>query len=240
MNRRPVGVSRWDIAAIGSLGVVGFALSYDALQQMAEAIHIRGQLTYAFPVVVDGFVAYGTRALVLLREAQWTARAYTWTLFFGATGTSVWANALHAVRLNEQNIGQASGLHLGDVAVGALSTIAPLALAGAVHLGIIVTRHGGEQADPASDAAQPSLTIPATVTFGRPAGADDAPNLEPPIPTRSEAITRNARAELTDGTDRTPSRSAEEKLAAHRRGSRLRDRITSRILRRTQHPPVRP
>ncbi|MFD0561822.1 hypothetical protein ACFQ2M_07080 [Kitasatospora saccharophila] len=36
---------------------------------MAQAIHIRGQLTYAFPIVVDGFIGYGVRALVLLQEA---------------------------------------------------------------------------------------------------------------------------------------------------------------------------
>lgn len=60
-----------DRLAVALLGVIGFALSYDALQQMAVAIHVRGPLTYVFPLIIDGFVAYGVRALLVLREAPW-------------------------------------------------------------------------------------------------------------------------------------------------------------------------
>ncbi|MGF6829468.1 hypothetical protein P3T36_004527, partial [Kitasatospora sp. MAP12-15] len=133
-------ISGWDAAAIGILGTVGAVLSYDALQQMAVAMHVRGPLTYLFPAVIDGFIAYGVRALLVLREAPWQARAYAWSLFTGATSTSIWANALHAVRLNEQtSLNQ--GLRLPNTAVGFLSTLAPLALGGAVHLYIVMARH---------------------------------------------------------------------------------------------------
>ncbi|WP_370219765.1 DUF2637 domain-containing protein, partial [Kitasatospora sp. GAS1066B] len=133
-------ISGWDAAAIGILGTVGAVLSYDALQQMAVAMHVRGPLTYLFPAVIDGFIAYGVRALLVLREAPWPARAYAWSLFTGATSTSIWANALHAVRLNEQtSLNQ--GLRLPNTAVGFLSTLAPLALGGAVHLYIVMARH---------------------------------------------------------------------------------------------------
>ncbi|GJF32601.1 hypothetical protein KNE206_53010 [Kitasatospora sp. NE20-6] len=238
INRR-ANVSPWDIAAIGVLGAFGFALSYDALQQMAQAIHVRGQLSYAFPVVVDGFIAYGVRALVLLREAPWTARAYTWALFASATGTSVWANALHAIRLNEQ-AGQAKSLRLGDVAVGSLSTIAPLALAGAVHLGIIITRHGGAQpqTNPASD--QQPASSPEAITLGR--ITDPTPSLRKaaPVETLDHSASQTTRAELTTGTDRPYApRSAADKLRAHRQGTRLRDRLAARIRRRTDlNPPA--
>lgn len=67
----------------------------------AVAIHIRGFLTYLFPLVIDGFIAYGIRALLVLRDAPLRARLYVWTLFGTATAASIWANALHAVRLNE-------------------------------------------------------------------------------------------------------------------------------------------
>ncbi|WP_157876005.1 DUF2637 domain-containing protein [Streptacidiphilus griseoplanus] len=143
MNTEPAPTSRvsaWDVIAIAMLGGAGCALSYDALRQMAEAIHVRVQLTYVFPAVIDGFIAYGVRALVLLRTAPWRARAYTWILFGASTAASIWANALHAVRLNEQSAVR-SGLRLGDFTVGVLSTLAPLALAGAVHLYIVVARH---------------------------------------------------------------------------------------------------
>lgn len=132
-------VSGWDRAVVIALGGAGCALSYDALQQMAVAIHIRGFLTYLFPLVIDGFIAYGVRALLVLRNAPLRARLYVWTLFGTATAASIWANALHAVRLNDDTLG-GTGLRLGDPVVAVLSTIAPLALAGAVHLYILIAR----------------------------------------------------------------------------------------------------
>ncbi|MFJ9841724.1 DUF2637 domain-containing protein [Kitasatospora sp. NPDC101155] len=140
-------VTGWDRAVVIALGAAGCALSYDALQQMAVAIHVRGFLTYLFPLVIDGFISYGVRALLVLRDAPLRARIYVWTLFGAATGASLWANALHAVRLNEQS--SAAGLRLGDTVVAVLSTIAPLALAGAVHLYILIARGQVNLADPA-------------------------------------------------------------------------------------------
>ncbi|MEU9319544.1 DUF2637 domain-containing protein [Streptomyces sp. NPDC048295] len=132
-------ISGWDRAVVIALGGAGCALSYDALQQMAVAIHIRGFLTYLFPLVIDGFIAYGIRALLVLRDAPLRARLYVWALFGTATAASIWANALHAVRLNADAVA-GTGLRLGDMVVAVLSTIAPLALAGAVHLYILIAR----------------------------------------------------------------------------------------------------
>jgi hypothetical protein len=123
---------------IALLGTVGFALSYDALRQMAAAIHVRNLLTYTFPLVIDGFIAIGVGALFILQTAPLPARLYVWALVGAATATSVWANALHAIRLNQQAPG--TGLHLGDTTVAVLSAIAPLALAGATHLHILIAR----------------------------------------------------------------------------------------------------
>ncbi|WLW56903.1 DUF2637 domain-containing protein [Streptomyces sp. YU58] len=139
-------VTGWDRAVVIALGGAGCALSYDALQQMAVAIHVRGLLTYLFPLVIDGFIAYGIRALLVLRDAPLRARLYVWTLFGTATAASIWANALHAVRLNEENT-SAAGLRLGDTVVAVLSTIAPLALAGAVHLYILIARGSVKDSD---------------------------------------------------------------------------------------------
>ncbi|WP_316527534.1 DUF2637 domain-containing protein [Kitasatospora brasiliensis] len=133
-----VHVTGWDRGVVIALGGAGCALSYDALQQMAVAIHVRGLLTYLFPLVIDGFIAYGVRALLVMRDAPLRARMYVWLLFGTATGASLWANALHAVRMNEQSA--TTGLRLGDSVVAVLSTIAPLALAGAVHLYILIAR----------------------------------------------------------------------------------------------------
>ncbi|MEV0915702.1 DUF2637 domain-containing protein [Streptomyces sp. NPDC049967] len=132
-------ITGWDRAVVIALGGAGCALSYDALQQMAVAVHVRGLLTYLFPLVIDGFIAYGIRALLVLRDAPLRARLYVWTLFGTATAASIWANALHAVRLNDEAVA-GTGLRLGDTVVAVLSTIAPLALAGAVHLYILIAR----------------------------------------------------------------------------------------------------
>ncbi|WP_234441628.1 DUF2637 domain-containing protein [Streptomyces sp. WM6386] len=139
---------------IALLAVFAFALSYDALRQMAVAIHVRWLLTYAFPLVIDGFIAIGVAALVMLRAAPTRSRVYVWILVGVATVTSIWANALHAVRLNQQTR-PGDGLRLDDLTVGALSAIAPLALAGAVHLYIVIHRHPTAHgpADVARDAA---------------------------------------------------------------------------------------
>nr|WP_309505893.1 DUF2637 domain-containing protein [Streptomyces sp. LP05-1] len=120
------------------MAVAAFALSYDALRQMAAASHIHRVLTYAFPLVIDGFIAIGVGALLVLRTAPVRSRRYVGALVGVATFTSIWANVLHAVRLNQQT--QRDGLALDNITVGVISGIAPLALAGAVHFYLIVQR----------------------------------------------------------------------------------------------------
>jgi hypothetical protein len=134
------GMTAWDGTAIIVLGTAGFAFSYDALRQIAIAIHARQTLSYVFPVFIDGFIAYGVRAILLLRHRHFGARLYAWFLFLAATGASLGANALHAITLNHGPRASRSALHLGDGVVGGLSTLAPLALAGSVHLYILMAR----------------------------------------------------------------------------------------------------
>lgn len=142
-------VTGWDRAAVVGLGTAGCVLSFSALQQMAVAIHVRPALCWLFPLAIDGFIAYGVRALLVLRAAPLRARLYVWLLFGTATAVSVWANALHAVRLNQETTA-VTGLRLGDQVVAVLSTVAPLALAGAVHLYILIAR-GPDSRPPVND-----------------------------------------------------------------------------------------
>jgi hypothetical protein len=157
----------WDRLAVLLLGAAGCVLSYDALRQMAFAIHVRPALTYLFPVVIDGFIAYGVRALLVLRDAPLRARLYVWTLFATATLASIWANALHAIRLNQLPT-TGTELCLGDTTVGVLSTLAPLALAGATHLHILITRHGGT---PATTSGHPTDSAPQPIPAAEPVPA---------------------------------------------------------------------
>ncbi|WP_398863171.1 DUF2637 domain-containing protein [Streptomyces sp. C11-1] len=127
---------------VALMAVAAFALSYDALRQMAAASHIHRVLTYAFPLVIDGFIAIGVGALLVMRTAPVRSRRYVGALVGVATITSIWANVLHAVRLNQQT--HRDGLTLDNITVGVISAIAPLALAGAVHFYLIVQRRPTE------------------------------------------------------------------------------------------------
>jgi hypothetical protein len=208
----------WDRAAVALLGAAGCTLSYDALQQIAITIHVRPALTYLFPLVIDGFIAYGVRALLVLRDAPFRARLYIWTLFATATTASVWANALHAVRLNQQT--RTTGLHLGDTTVGILSTIAPLALAGAVHLHILITRHDA-----------PITHVPAPLP-------PEAPQLAEPTPDDDEAITHDLTPEANQSPDesvrrigRPPSAELDELLALVRPVFTAHENPTRNVIR---------
>lgn len=155
----------WDRAAIAGLATAGFVLSYDALRQMAAASHVRPLLTWLFPLIVDGFIAYGVRALLLMRGERRAARVYVWLLLAVATGASIWANVLHAVVLNQRALAftsgpsphsDSAGLRLDNTVVGILSALAPLALAGAVHLHTLIHQPHSDTATSTETAA----TIP--------------------------------------------------------------------------------
>ncbi|MFF4780731.1 DUF2637 domain-containing protein [Streptomyces griseorubiginosus] len=216
----PVGF--WDRLAIVVLGLAGCALSYDALQQMAVAIHIRGLLTYLFPLVIDGFIAYGVRALLVLSEAPLRARLYVWVLFGTATAASIWANSLHAVRLNQQTVH--TGLRLGDTVVAVLSTLAPLALAGAVHLYILITRHhpgaghGSDQTEEVSreQTMHHSLASAPASDRTRPADHPEAPSGRrhgPTSQTGAESLDQSVAA--GQGHQRTRDQTTETAPADH-------------------------
>jgi len=169
----------FDRLVILLLGACGCILSFDSLRQVALATHVRPDLSYLFPVVIDGFIAYGVRAILLLRDAPRSARLYAWTLFGAATAASLWANSLHSVRLNSP------GTHvlvLGNHTVAVLSTIAPMALGGATHLHILVTRHGRTQQPESATAGMPSM--PPAVPEGIPAAERPAsrPGVRPTTP----------------------------------------------------------
>ncbi|MFJ8625609.1 DUF2637 domain-containing protein [Kitasatospora sp. NPDC093550] len=138
--RTQQGMTAWDRTAIIALGAAGFAFSFDALRQVAIAIHASETMSYLFPVFIDGFIGYSVRALLLLRHQPFSARAYVWFLFLTATAASLGVNALHAVTMNHGPQSGRSTLHLADGVVGVLSTLAPLALAGSVHLYILMAR----------------------------------------------------------------------------------------------------
>ncbi|MFE9171998.1 DUF2637 domain-containing protein [Streptomyces kebangsaanensis] len=189
------------------LAAVAFALSYDALRQMAVASHVRGLLTYLFPLVIDGFIAIGIVALLILRTAPLRSRLYVWTLVGLATSTSIGANVVHAIGLNE-----GTRLHLNNTTAGTLSAIAPLALAGAVHLYLVINRH---LAANSAMAEAPAATPPTTSATPRRSRqtihkqADDA-STAPPAKA-SNAPTPEAKSATTAPTAKRAPKAAQRK-----------------------------
>ncbi|MER5548492.1 DUF2637 domain-containing protein [Streptomyces sp. NPDC002589] len=221
------------------LAAVAFVLSYDALRQMAVATHIRGLLTYAFPLVIDGFIGIGIGAQLVLRSAPPRSRRYVGTLVALATGVSIWANALHAIRLNQQTRPD-GGLRLGDLTVGALSALAPLALAGAVHLYLIIRRHSTPHHQEASTTNHPEVPGPSNSGDDiRPAiPAEGQPDLPSGTAPESQPDSGNAVPAQTTPTPRRtgrpPNASLEELLAmarpvVERMGEVDRDAIAAEI-----------
>ncbi|MEU3772131.1 DUF2637 domain-containing protein [Streptomyces sp. NPDC032472] len=155
---------------VALMALAAFALSYDALRQMAAASHIHPALTYVFPLAIDGFIAIGIGALLVLRTAHLRARLYVAGLVSLATATSIWANVLHAVRLNQQT--GHTGLLLDDITVGVISAIGPLALAGAVHLCLIVQRR---PAHPEPQTPAPAINRPVRPRPGHGSAATPEP-----------------------------------------------------------------
>ncbi|MFD7782220.1 DUF2637 domain-containing protein [Streptomyces nojiriensis] len=223
-DRAAARITGWDRAAIVTLGAAACALSYDALQQMATAIHVRGFLTYLFPLVIDGFIAYGVRALLVMSTAPLTARTYVWTLFGSATAASIWANALHAIRLNQQQP-SAVGLRLGDLTVGILSTLAPLALAGSVHLYILIARRAGVSDVPGQSGDRDGRTVRQAVTRPATAGRLSGSPADRPGPDSRLPVTPEPRTVQLTGANRA----GDPNPAGGRSASAV-----------DQHPPVPP
>ncbi|MEV1081928.1 DUF2637 domain-containing protein [Streptomyces sp. NPDC050211] len=223
-------MTAWDRSAIILLGAAGFAFSYDALRQIAIAIHARESLSYLFPVFIDGFIAYGVRAIVLLRHQRFGARLYAWFLFLAATGASLGANALHAVTLNDGPQAGRSALHLADSVVGVLSTLAPLALAGSVHLYILMARtaelavpDGGPgpvrdevpklervAVQPGSPALVPTPTSGAGSLAAGPSATEEAPPSRVDLRKRETARDAEPRPESADATSSAGAADADE------------------------------
>lgn len=178
---------------VALLAVAAFALSYDALRQMAAASHIHRALTYAFPLVIDGFIAIGIGALLILRTAPLSSRLYVSALVGIATATSIWANVLHAIRLNQQALH--TGLALDDLTVGVISAIAPLALAGAVHFYLLVARRPTTPDRHNSERHNPEASHKPT------AGSKDSATAPPPA-TRADSVAEGAPKHVAETKDR--------------------------------------
>jgi len=105
------------------------ALSWSALTAFAASARIAPAITWVYPVVVDGQMAVGTAAALVLRHAPRRTRAYVWSLIIASIGVSVAGNAVHA-----------SGAVLPPAAAALASAVPAAALAASLHLLVVIVR----------------------------------------------------------------------------------------------------
>ncbi len=94
-DRDAVTVERAATAGVTALAAGSFALSYDALHQLAVANQVPKPLAWIWPLIVDGFIIVASLAILHAVQRQRTAR-YPWALLVAFSALSVAFNVLHA------------------------------------------------------------------------------------------------------------------------------------------------
>ena len=123
----------WTVIAAGILTAIvaaaAFAISFASLVYVGRAAGVTGQLAVAYPLTIDGLLAVGVLAAVVLRAARLRSRLFVWSLIFAAVGVSVIGNMAHA---------RAAG---GGWLAAAAGAVPPLALAVTLELLVMIVRH---------------------------------------------------------------------------------------------------
>lgn len=112
--------------------LAGAAISYDALAAAARDVGVTWQLSWLFPLSVDGMIAVATVAALEVRDL--VARAEVWALLAIAIAVSMAGNAAHARPGGPE-------LPVVPVPVRALwSAVPACAYAAALHLLVLIHR----------------------------------------------------------------------------------------------------
>lgn len=216
----PRGVRRALIAAsaVGALSValLAFAMSFDALTELARGAGIRAAIAWMWPVVVDGSMIVATAAALVLRSSPDRAtRVYPWTqlALFGLV--SVIGNGLHA-----HGADTGSGMQLpGPIAV-AVSGVPPVALLLSTHLLVMMLPrwrwtpedHEDAPADQSPATREPAQVV-ATPEPDRPAPAPE-PSVAPESDQQQPTPAGTAPTDQVDREPVTPTRAADPSAAA--------------------------
>ena len=122
---------RWSFAvAVGITTVIAaasFVLSFATLWDLATMAGLPRQLSWLWPVIVDGTILQATISVIALAShgGERSARKYFWAVLGVAALVSIASNALHAF------LGGGSQLH--PALAAAIATVAPVSLLAATH-----------------------------------------------------------------------------------------------------------
>jgi len=134
------------------VALVSFALSFYGLNDYGHTVmRLPVWLSPLVPLGVDLFSLCGIAATYLLRRAPGQVRAYSWLVFLVPTGLSVAGNLAH---------GESRALAQAGL-IGA--AVAPVILALATHLVVVVRRH--LETVSVSDSSGVSTVVPAEPEF---------------------------------------------------------------------------
>lgn len=154
------------------IGIASFVLSFAALWDLATMAGVPRQLSWLWPVIVDGTILQATISVIALAqfEGERSGRKFFWTVLVTAALVSIGANAMHAF------ISQTGTLH--PTLSAAIATVAPVSLLAATHgLGILVRVPAAVLEPDHRDATD---LVPATAPASAPASAVAAHTPPPP------------------------------------------------------------
>ena len=125
------GVLRWTFAgaiAISTvIAIASFVLSFATLWDLATRAGLPRNLSWLWPVIVDGTILQATISVIALApyESQRPARRFFWAVLATSALVSISSNGLHAF------ITGGSSLH--PALAAAIATVAPISLLAATH-----------------------------------------------------------------------------------------------------------
>lgn len=153
-----VRVGRWVILAATTgtvlIGIGAFWLSFTALADLAHRSGIAAELSWIWPLIVDGVIVVATISVVALSRYGRGATRYAWLLLAGGAAVSVSANVTHAT--------VAAAAEVPDVLAAMVASIPPIVLLAITHLTVVLTRY--RHSDTAA-AEPPAPQRPAAVAF---------------------------------------------------------------------------
>lgn len=158
------------------IGIASFVLSFAALWDLATMAGVPRNLSWLWPVIVDGTILQATISVIALAHVdQHGGRRFFWAVLVIAAMVSVGANAMHAF------ISQAGTLH--PALSAAIATVAPVSLLAATHgLGILVRV---PTAQPPAAVATPTATTTDPLTTRTPATTTTAAATPLPVAARA-------------------------------------------------------
>ncbi|OCI32817.1 DUF2637 domain-containing protein [Oerskovia enterophila] len=141
-TRRPAPIIHAWVMIVAHLGTMfliaaSFILSFDALTDLAVRAGINPHLGFLWPLIVDGLIVVSSVAIIALVDHPRHVTFFPWMLLFAGAGTSIAANATHAI-LVATEAGDGFPLEVSAL----VASVPPLVLLAVTHLLVILMRLG--------------------------------------------------------------------------------------------------